>query len=121
MRRAYVLVALGAVVLTACRPEVNFGTNGRESTIDAVDVTATVGADGVVHVQQKYSFESDDGGTVGIPDLASGFVGGAANVTVNGAPVTPTGGTFNAELDVKGDHATVAYDIVGDVQRYADV
>ena len=114
-------VAFGALTLSACRPEVSFDTNGRQSKIDAVDVAATLGADGAVHVEQHYTFESGDGGTVGIPDLAGGIIGGAANVTVDGAPATPTGGTFNAELEVKGKHPTVAYDLVGQVQRYTDV
>ena len=99
----------------------SFDVDGRESTIDAVDVTAGLRADGLVHVEQRYTFESADGGTVGVPDLASGVIGGATNVTVDGAPATPTGGTFNAELAVKGKRATVAYDLVGEVDRYADV
>jgi len=115
------LIVLGALALSACRPEVSFDADGRQSQIDEVDVTATLGADGVVHVSSRYTFESDDGGTVGVPDLSSGVIGGAANVTVDGAPATPTGGTFNAELDVKGRTATVAYDLVGEVQRYLDI
>ncbi len=114
-----------AVVFLAvgCRPELDFDVDGRQSQIDRVVVTASVDAAGVVHVEQRYVFASDEGGTVALPDLASGFaaIPGATNVTVDGEPATPSGGTFQAELRIVKQRATVAYDLSGTVQRYADI
>jgi hypothetical protein len=111
------------LLLAGCRPEVSFDLDGRQSQIDKVVVTAVVRADGVVHVEQRYTFASDDGGTVAVPDVAgaSGFIGGSTNVTVDGQPATPSGGTFSPELRIKGKHGTVGYDLVGEVKRYTDV
>jgi hypothetical protein len=118
------VVAVGALVVVAgCRPEVTFDPDGRESQIDRVVVTAVVRGDGVVHVEQRYAF-AEEGGTVGIPDLAdgTGAITGATNITLDGQPAVPTGGTFNAELVIdSGRSATVAYDLTGAVDRYQDV
>jgi len=131
-RRALSLAAvlLGVVTLGACRPEVQFDLDGRQSQIDAVTVDAVVQPDGVVRVSQQYRFASDDGGTVALPaDLvnpslppdAQATVGGVRNITVDGKPATPSGGTFDPELRVRGKEATVGYEQVGAVQRYPDV
>ncbi len=122
--RTWGLVALSALVVVAgCRPEVTFDADGRQSQIDAVVVTAVAHADGTIHVEQRYTFASPDGGTVGLPDLRdfTGVIPGAANVTVDGQPVTPTGGSFNAELEIHAKRATVAYDLSGAVDRYLDI
>jgi hypothetical protein len=120
---------LGALVLAGCRPEVSFDLDGRQSTIDAVRTDAAVQPDGVVLVSQRYTFESDDGGTVALPaDLvnpalppdAQASVGGVRNVTVDGTPETPTQGTFEPELEIEAKRATVAYELVGAVDRYTD-
>ncbi len=130
-RRALLALGLLALlVLAGCRPEVEFDLDGRQSQIDAVDVLATVQADGVVHFEQRYTFASDDGGTVALPaDLvneslspaAIDAVGGVRNVTVDGAPATPGGGTFTPELQINGKRATVAFDQVGVADRYTDI
>jgi hypothetical protein len=114
---------VAVLALAGCRPEVSFDLDGRQSQIDHVAVTAVVRPDGVVHVDQRYTFASDDGGTVAVPDLAdaSGIIGGSTNVTVDSRPVTPSGGTFSAELSIESKHATVGYDLVGEVKRYTDV
>lgn len=122
-RRLAALAAVGTLVIVAgCRPEVTFDADGRQSQIDRVDVTAAVRADGIVHVEQRYTFASDDGGTVGVPDLAdlTGAIPGATNLTLDGQPATPNGGTFNAELAIDAKRGTVGYDLTGAVQRYQD-
>jgi hypothetical protein len=122
-RRLVGIAAVGALVLVAgCRPEVTFDTDGRQSQIDRVLVTAAVRADGIVHVEQRYTFASADGGTVGVPDLAdaTGAIPGATNLTLDGQPATPTGGTFNAELAIDAKRGTVGYDLTGAVKRYLD-
>ncbi len=48
-------------------------------------------------------------------------MGGVRNVTVDGAPATPSTGTLEPELEVTGRRATVAYDQVGVTERYADI
>lgn len=118
-----VVGVVAILALAGCRPEVSFDLNGRQSQIDRVVVNAVVGGDGHVHVDQRYTFASDDGGTVAVPDTsdAAGFIGGSTNVTVDGQPVTPTGGTFSPELRLKSKHATVGYDLVGQVKRYTDI
>jgi hypothetical protein len=131
-RRARVGAALllGAVVLVGCRPEVQFDLDGRQSKIDAVSVDAIVQPDGSVQVAQHYRFDSDDGGTVALPaalldpslpPIAQQAVGGVRDVTVDGTPAAPSGGTFNPELRVHGKEATVGYVQIGVAKRYADV
>jgi hypothetical protein len=122
-RRRLGLAAVGVLVLVAgCRPEVTFDADGRQSQIDRVDVTASVRTDGIVHVEQRYTFASEDGGTVGVPDLAdaTGAIPGATNLTLDGRPVTPIGGTFDAEVAIDARRGTVAYDLTGAVTRYLD-
>jgi hypothetical protein len=123
------IVVLGALVLAGCRPEVQFDFDGRQSKIDAVRTDATVQADGVVLVSQRYTFDSEDGGTVALPAAlvnpslppdAQLSVGGVRNVSVDGAPTTPDAGTFAPQLRIRKQRATVAYEVVGAVQRYAD-
>lgn len=117
------VAALGTLVLMAgCRPEVTFDADGRQSQIDRVEVAAVVRADGVVHVEQRYTFASGDGGTVGLPDLAdaTGAIPGATNLTLDGEAVTPRGGTFDAELRIDGRRGTVGYDLTGAIERYTD-
>ena len=118
------------LALAACRPEVEFDLDGRQSQIDAVRVEAAVQPDGSVRVAQRYRFASGDGGTVALPagvvnptlpPEAQLAIGGVRNVTVDGKPAEPSGGTFNPELRVDGEQATVAYEQIGAVQRYADV
>jgi hypothetical protein len=120
---------LGVVVLAGCRPEVQFDFDGRQSKIDAVRTDATVQPDGVVAVTQRYTFDSDDGGTVALPadavnpaltPDAQASVGGVRNVTVDGAPATPTQGTFEPELRIRAKAATVGYELLGAVDRYTD-
>jgi hypothetical protein len=120
---------LGALVVAGCRPEVSFDLDGRQSTIDAVRTDARVQPDGVVQVSQRYTFESGDGGTVALPaDLvnpaltpdAQATIGGVRNVTVDGQPVTPTQGTFEPELEIRRERATVGYELVGAVERFTD-
>src|SRR5262249_10190698 len=86
-------------------------------------VHATMTGDGNVHVEQRYTFDSDDGGTVGIPDLAglAAIIPGAANVTLDGAPANLSGGTFHPQLRVHHQRGTVAYDERGAVTRYQDI
>ncbi len=117
-------------MLAGCRPEVELDLNGRQSEIDAVAVTATLGADGVAHVEQRYTFASGDGGSVtlpaalvdeSLPPVAINAVGGVRNVTVDGLPATVTQGTFSPELRVTSKHATIAYDQLGAADRYADI
>jgi hypothetical protein len=118
------LAVLGIVLCaSACRPELNLDPNGRESQIDRVAVTATVNPFGLVHVEQQYRFASDDGGTVSFPALAgeASVIGGSKNLTVDGNPATPSGGTFQPELRIKARHATVGYDVTGAVSRYQDI
>ena len=61
--------------------------------------------DGVLHVEQRYRFDSDDGGTVALPKqlldpslppIAQNAVGGIRDVTLDGAPVTPSDGDVPA-------------------------
>ena len=123
-------LTLGVLVLAGCRPEIEFDLDGRQSQIDAVAVTAALAPDGVVHVEARYRFASNDGGTVAFPkDLvdeslapqAIDAVGGIRNVTLDGEPVVPTPGTFEPELRVRAKQATVAYDEIGAADRYADI
>lgn len=117
-------MVLGIVLCaSACRPELNLDPNGRQSQIDRVVVTAAVNPFGLAHIEQQYTFASDDGGTVGFPDLAgeADIIGGAKNITVDGQPAAPSGGTFQPELRIKSRHATVAYDVTGAVTRYQDI
>lgn len=132
-RRSFLFLGvliLGVLVLAGCRPEVEFDLDGRQSEIDAVAVTATLTPDGVVHVEQRYRFASDEGGTVAFPkDLvdeslapqAIDAVGGIRNVTLDGQSVAPTQGTFEPELRVRAKRATIAYDELGATERYADI
>jgi hypothetical protein len=122
-------VVLGAVGLAGCRPEVQFDLDGRQSQIDSVTVDATVAPDGSVRVAQHYRFASDDGGTVALPaplvnpalpPAAQLAVGGVRDVTVDGAPATPSTDAFNPQLRVRAKEATVAYEQLGAVKRYAD-
>jgi hypothetical protein len=128
-RGVVVLVALGLVAFAGCRPEVQLDLDGRQSKIDALSVAAMVQPDGVVHVDARYTFDSDDGGTVGLPAAllnenlppqAQQAIGGVRNVTIDGRPASPAGGTFQPQLRMSGEEATVAYDLVGATQRYAD-
>ena len=118
------------LVLAGCRPEVELDLDGRQSEIDAVAVAATLAPDGLVHVEARYRFASDEGGTLALPkDLiddslppeAVDAVGGIRNVTLDGRPLTPTQGTLQPELRVRARHATIAYDEVGAADRYADI
>ena len=128
-RGIFGILVLGALVLAGCRPEVQFDFDGRQSKIDAVRTDATVQPDGVVRVSQRYTFDSEDGGTVALPAAlvnpslppeAQLSVGGVRNVTVDGAPTTPEAGTFDPQLRIRKERATVAYEVVGAVKRYAD-
>jgi hypothetical protein len=119
-------LTVGAVLvllLAGCRPEVTFNSNGRQSKIDKVDVSVTLNAAGTAHIEQRYTFDSGDGGKVGLPTLAdaTGFVPGSSHFTVDGKAVTPLNGTFHPELKIRGSHATVGYDMTGVVTRYSDV
>jgi len=115
------------VVVAGCRPEVDFGTHERQSKIDRLVVEASVQPDGVVRVAQRYAFEDDGGGTVALPedltnpDVPAGLLPGVRNITVDGKPTVPTGGTFAPELRIRGKHATVGYEVVGVVRRYSDI
>ena len=124
------VLSLGVLVLAGCRPEVELDLDGRQSEIDAVAVAATLAPDGLVHVEARYRFASDEGGTLALPkDLiddslppeAVDAVGGIRNVTLDGRPLTPTQGTLQPELRVRARHATIAYDEVGAADRYADI
>ena len=124
------VLVLGVLVLAGCRPEIELDLDGRQSEIDAVAVTATLTPDGGVHVEQRYRFASDEGGTIAFPKSlvdeslappALDAVGGIRNVTLDGQPATPTQGTFKPELRVRAKRATVTYDEVGAADRYADV
>lgn len=124
------VLTLGLIVLAGCRPEVELDLDGRQSQIDAVSVTATLAPDGVVRVEARYRFASDDGGTVALPKAlvdeslppaAVDAVGGIRNVTLDGQPVTPTEGAFEPEIRVRTKRATVAYDELGAAERYADI
>jgi hypothetical protein len=128
MRRIVALTAIGAaLVLAGCRPEVEFDLDGRQSKIDRVVIDASVQPDGVVRVSQRYTFEDDGGSTVALPAalanpaLPPGILPGVRNVTVDGQAVTPTNGLSAPELRVRGEEATVAYEVVSAVDRYQDV
>lgn len=118
---------VSVVLLAGCRPEVSFDLDGRQSKIDEVDVQADVLANGVVQVQQRYTFEDDDGGTVALPydvvdpSLPVGVLAAVRNVTVDDEPADVSEGTFEPQVRVTGEHATVAYEVVGAVKRYADI
>ena len=115
---------VGVVVLLAagCRPEIEFDVDGRQSQIDRVQVAVTVDAAGHVHVEQRFTFADEKGGTVGVPDLTGfAFISGATNLTLDGEPATPSEGTFQSELRIKARRGNVAYDVSGAVTRYADI
>jgi hypothetical protein len=124
------LAAVAVVTLAGCRPEVQFDLDGRQSEIDAVETDVVVQPDGTVHVSQAYEFASGSGDTVALPanlvdptlaPEAQASVGGVRNVTLDGAPITPTQGTFEPEVRIRHERGTLAYDVIGSVQRYADV
>ncbi len=120
------MIAAAVVLLVfaaGCQPEIDFDVDGRQSQIDRVVVTAVLDVAGVVHVQQRYTFASADGGTVAFPDLVKGvtFLPGASNITLDGEPVTPVEATFQAQLRITKRTATVGWDLTGVVQRYQDI
>lgn len=121
--RPWALAAALLVVAAGCQPEIDFDVDGRQSQIDRVVVTAELDVAGVVHVEQRYTFTSAEGGTVALPDLAKGvtFLPGASNITLDGEPVTPTEATFQTQLRIDQRTATVGWDLTGAVQRYQDI
>jgi len=127
--RPLAAIALGVAALAGCRPEVQFDLDGRQSQIDAVTVDAVVQPDGSVRVAQRYRFASDDGGTVALPAAlvnpalppeAQLTIGGVRDVTVDGTPAVPSSDGLNPELRVRAKEATVAFEQLGAVKRYAD-
>jgi len=112
------------VVGAGCRPQIDFDTGDRQSTIDAVEIQAVLDVDGSLSVSETVTFADDDGGTIELPgDVdAAGGTPTVTSPTVDGAPVAVESGTFaDPQLTIAKKQAVVAFALTGVVTRYSDI
>lgn len=95
----------------------------RQSALERRDVAVTVGADGVIQVQDRVTFVDDAGGLVGVATRHP--LEPVRDLTVDGRPVAAGQGASLAfggtELRIDARTATIGYAVDGAVQAYADL
>lgn len=113
MRRAWVGLALLGVAMTAgcdapTRPE-------HTTRLTQLVVTAAVQADGNAAMRAEAGYPTDDGGVfrAGAPTL-----GTISGVTLDGSP--RTGGGEHVDVNPRGTHPVVEWQVNGAAERYSD-